>query len=377
MELISGNPDNGAEVSLRTSPGPLAEPMLVKSIELNAEAIFSRESLLNELPALDDNQIRALMMTSAASVDAAIAEHFAKKPEGWLAARWKEIFCRQPGEPVPEAGLDAFITGRDNVDTALMVFLVTRKIWNQPLEGTNMSAAAYEDAMVRYRTQSGLRLCHELQRLDRDSQAGILVIGTETAPGGAKKILVNASVYRDFIKQGGTNDVLLGNLLQPMPEVRLDRLLANKEQFEAAWQRHYTYNKAFYDQRRLLKMREAVTCEWESLATEYTAEDFPLHKRASSRAMVLRMAQTLVAKDFDDLNSLALKLACGARFYETDAIKILGGMQRARELNPGLSQQECAHISTLEYVARWIATQFTPVSANQVQVFTAKDTQLV
>jgi hypothetical protein len=146
-----------------------------------------------------------------------------------------------------------------------MVFLVTRRIWNTPIDGVNMSSAAYEDTMIRYRTQSGLRLCHELERLDRDSQAGILIIGTEGVPGGSLRVIVNASVYRDFLKKGGTNEVLLGNLLQPQKEVRLDVLLEKKEVLEATWARHYSYNKAYFDQKRLLQMRGAVAVEWEYL----------------------------------------------------------------------------------------------------------------
>lgn len=376
MELIGGNPDNGIEVVLHTQPGPLAEPSLISSIQLNRDAIFTREELCGGMPELDDNQIRALMQTGAASVDVAIAEHFAKKPEGYLAAAWKEIFCRQPTDAVPADGLDAFIGGRDNVDTALMVFLVARRIWNAPMDGVNMSAATYEDTMIRYRTQAGLRLCHELERLDRDSQAGILIIGTENVPGGLIKVKVNAAVYRDFLKQGGTNEVLLGNLLQPQKEVRVDALLEKKDLLEASWNRHYAYNKAFFDQKRLLNMRQAVVTEWEYLAQEYSPEDFPLHERASSRAMVLKLSHELTPKSFDDLNGLALRLACSARFYKTDAVQILSGMQRARENNPGIDATEAANISVTEYVCRWIAANIEPVSASQVQVFTAKDTML-
>lgn len=376
MELVGSNPDNGVEVVLHTQPGPLSEPSLVQSIQLNKDAVFSREQLLGGFPALDDNEIRTLMVTGAASVDAAVAEYFSKKPEGWLASRWKGIFCVSPTEAVPVDGLDMYIGGRDNVDTALMVFLVARRIWNAPLDGVNMSSAAYETAMVAYRTQAGLRLCHELERLDRDSQAGILIIGTQMVPGGQVKVTVNASVYRDFLKQGGSNEALLGNMLQATRETRLDALIAKKDLLEAAWNRQYAANKAFYDQKRLLQMREAVVCEWEYLAKEYTPEDFPVEDRATSRALVLRMSNNLSPKDFDDLNSLALQLACRARFFKTDAEQILGGMARARETNVGISAQEAANISVTEYVCRWIGAQLDPVSANQVQVFSAKDNQL-
>jgi hypothetical protein len=377
MELISGNPDNGMEVVLHTQPGPLAEPSLVKSIQLNKDAIYTREQLASGLPEQDDNQIRALMITGAASVDAAVAEYFSGKGDGWLAARWKSIFCVGPNDPVPADGLDTYISGRQNVDTALMVFLIARRIWNTPLDGTNMAAAKYEDTMINFRTQAGLRLCHELERLDRDSQAGILIVNTETVPGGGMRVLVNASVYKDFLKQGGSNEVLLGNMLQPQKEVRLDRLLEKKDILEATWTRYYSHNKNLYDQKRLLQMRGAVVTEWDCLATDYTPEDFPVHERASARAMVVRASHTLTPKDFDDLGSLALKLACEARFYKTDAYQILRGMQRAMENNPGIDKTEAANISVSEYVCRWLANQMEPVAANKVEVFTAKDVSMM
>jgi hypothetical protein len=377
MQLIGGNPDNGIEVILHTQPGPLAEPSLITSIKMNKEAVYTREELCSGIPALDDNQIRALMQTGAASVDASIAEFFGKKEEGFLAARWKEIFGDPEQCQVRSSGdLDTFISGRENVDTALMVFLVTRRIWNAPIDGTNMSSAAYEDTMIRYRTQAGLRLSIELERLERDSQSGILIINTENVPGGTMRVVVNAAVYRDFLKKGGTNEVLLGNMLQAQKEVRMDVLLEKKDVLETTWARHYSYNKAFFDQKRLLQMRESVAVEWEYLAREYTPEDFPVHERASSYAMIKSKAHTLTPKDFDDISALALTLACEARFYKTDAYQILTGMQRARENNPGIEATEAANISVTEYVCRWIGRNMEPVSASQVQVFTAKDTML-
>ena len=369
IELIGSNPDNGVEVAIHSQPGPLAEPSLIKSIMLNKDAVFSREHLCSDMPELDDNMIRSFMNTGAASVDASIAEYFSKKEDGWLAARWKGIFCVSPHEPVPKDGLEAYIGGRQNVDTALMVFLITRRIWNAPMEGVNMTSDTYEDTMIRYRTQAGLRLCHELERLTNDSQVGILVVSRENVVGGTVKVTVNASVYRDFIAKGGTNEILMGNLLQSHPEVRVDALLEKKDLLEASWKRHYSANKALYDQKRFLQMRDALAREWQGLMMEYTPEDFPVHERASSFAMVQRLALGTTPKDFDDLYTLALRLACQSRFYKTDAFEILSGMQRARENNPGIEKTEAANISVQEYVCRWIGRSMEPVSANKLNVF--------
>lgn len=374
-EMIAGNPDNGVEVVINRQPGPLAEPSLVDSISRSHEVVYLQPALNCDLPEMDDNQIRAMMQTGSASVDVSINDYFASKETGWLASRFKTIFVKAPlGDPVP-AGLDQLISGRNNVDTALMVFLITRRIWNNPPEGTNMAIAAYEDTMVTYRNQSAQRLCLELERLGRETQSGVLITGFEKN-GTSQRIVVNSSLYKDFLKKGGTNELLLGNALSNERVSRVDDLLENKAKYESVWERHYAYNKSYYEQKRVLQLRESLVVEWEGLMREYTAEDFPIPERASSLAMVKRLAQKATTNDFDDVSALALSIACTARFYKTDAYAILNGIARARKANPQLSVQEAASISTNEYIYRWIGKQMTPVSAGKMQVFTAKDVQL-
>lgn len=375
-ELIAGNPDNGIEVVLHSQPGPLGEPSLVDSIKRNADAIYEKSHLFIQLPPADDNQVRQYMLTGAASVDASILEYFGKKEEGWLAARFKTVFSPDPYEPVNGQGVDAFIAGRENVDTALLVFLVSRRLWNVPPEGTNTPLAKYEEAMIALRTQAGLRLCIELDRLDRDEKTGVLIIGTENGTGNTSVIRVNTVVYKRFLKEGGSNETLFGCLLSPQKETRLDVILENKELYEATWERQLVKNKAYYDQKKFTSLTSAIEYEWINLATKASPEDFTLPQRAVALAIIKEEVRKLKPKDFDCLNSLALKLVCKARFYETDAYEILTSMQRAKEVNPGIDTREAANIAVTEHVCRWIASQFDVVAANKVSVFTAKDTVL-
>jgi hypothetical protein len=188
------------------------------------------------------------------------------------------------------------------------------------------------------------------------------------------KVYVNGAVYRNFLQEGGSNEVLLGNLLQAQKEVRLDALLEKKDLLEATWARHYAQNKALFDQKRLLQMRDSLVREWDCLTSDYSPEDFPVHERASSRAMIERLSYALQPQDFDDLSALSLKLCCTARFFKTDAFEILTGMKRAQDTNPGLAKEESANIAITELTARWVARAMYPMSANKVEVFTAKDT---
>lgn len=379
-DLVTGNPDNGVEVVINNQAGPLCEPVLVDSILRSKEVVYVRPLLGMNLPEQDDNQIRALMMTGNASVDASINDYFASKETGWLASRWKTVFCREmipaAGQAsVTSAGLDAFISGRNNVDTALMVFLVSRRIWNNPLPETDMAIDVYSNEMVLFRNQAALRLCIELERIERDTQSGVLITGTENV-GLSRRIIVNGVLYREFLKAGGSNEVLLGNALAQTQHARVKDLIDNKATLEAIWERHHAANRAYYDQKRLLQMRDVLVVEWEALTREYSAEDFPIPERASANAMVRRLAQRVTPRDLDDLSTLALAIACKSRFYKSAAFELLTGIARAKTNNPNISTQEAAAIATTEYVCRWIGKQLTPVSANKIQVFTSKDTQL-
>lgn len=378
-DLITGNPDNGVEVVINNQAGPLTEPILVDSILRSREVIYARPMLSMDLPEQDDNQIRAMMLTGNASVDASINDYYASKETGWLASKWKTIFCRdivpESGQAVSSSGLDVMISGRDNVDVALMVFLVARRIWNNPLPDTNMSIDTYGNEMTLFRNQAALRLCLELERIDRDTQSGVLVTGTEMI-GLGRRIIVNGTLYREFLKAGGSNETLLGNTLAQTQYARVKDLIDNKVTLEAIWERHHASNKAYYDQKRLLQMRDMMVVEWEALTREYSTEDFPLPERASSNAMVRRLAQRVTPRDLDDLGTLALTVACKSRFYKSAAFELLTGIARAKTNNPNIPTQEAAMIATTEYVCRWIGKQLTPVSANKITVFTSKDTQL-
>lgn len=368
LSMIEGNPDNGIEVQVYKTPAPFMEPSLVESfMRSNEVAMFSPELDMN-LPELADNEILALMQTGAASVDAAVLEHFSKLPEGWLASKWKQIYCQDLSGLRLNGGLGTHINGRQNVDTALFVFLTARRMWNSPIEGTNMPLDKFENLMCDYRDQAALRLCQEAAVIHREDKAGFLI---REISGGSlgRKILVNDVPYREWLSKGGTNEALMGNALRGHPYMTSDDLLENRTILEQTWERHYGANKALYEQRAFLRMRQAVMVEYDALVLDTSEEEFPIQERAVARALLLKMHQTLSISDFDDLSMLALRLICRSRFWNTDAEQILEGIARAKKSHPNIDTREAANISIRQYVARWIATMIRPQGANPVFVF--------
>ena len=377
MSLIDAAPDAGVNVVVRAGTSVLFEPALYDAFSKSNEVVYETLRNTMRLPVANDAEVLSYMATGSAGVDAAVVEYFSKKPEGYLAAMFSNIFRygADPLAPVAESGMDVYISRRDNVANALLGFLVARRLWNSPPEGTEMSAGEYESSMVEIRNQCALRLCQEVERVQRDGRSGILISGT-TNENGVVSVEVNKEQYESYLRDGGTADALLGNQLQTHPYMLTKDVLANKEVLESAWKRHYSLNQSYFDARRVLRMREAVLYEWDQLAKECTNEEFPLADRHVAAALIKRMAEEISANCLDDLGTLSMRLVCRARFPRTASEIILSGIDRAKKKNPGITTREAATISILEYLYSYVGDSMSVVSAKKTGVFGAQDNQL-
>lgn len=375
LELIEGAPDAGVNIKVSKTNNILTDTALYETISRSKEVVYESLKHTTKLPEMSDAMVRSSMATGSPLLDASVLEYFSAYPEGWLASNFSNVFRYGCSDISAESGLDVYLSGRHNVPVALMAFLVARRLWNAPPDGTDMPLESYEAIMTDIRNQAALRLCQEVDRMVRDGKNGILVTGTRSVMGTVE-VEVNQEQYNEYIKNGGSVDALLGNQLQSHPKVLTKDILADKAIYEAAWQRHYSLNKSYYDQRRLLRMREAVLIEWDQLTKESTHEEFSLADRHVARALVRRMAECLRLCDFDNISELAMNLACKTRFRDTAAYDILSGMARAKKNNPGINSREAATISVLEYLYGWVGDNMTVVSANKVNVFSPQDTQL-
>lgn len=371
--LISGSPSSGVNVTVRRGHHILLEPALMDAYSRSREVVYEALNHLYRLPEKTEAELHQMLQTGSTVLDAVIVEYFSAFEEGWLSSLYQSIF-RSGGANValPEGGIDALYSGRDKVAQALAVFLIARRLWNAPPEGTDMPLATYESAMVDLRNQAALRLCQEYDRMMRDGNTGILVCGTRNVLGQIE-IEVNKEQYDLYLKKGGSVDALLGNQLQPHPEVLTESILSKKEMLEASWQRHYNINKSYFDQRKLLGMRAAVVSEWFAMVETCSHEEFSIAERHVAGVLVRRMAETVSLEDLQDIPLLALKIVCRARFPKSADEAILLGMRRAKQNNPAITSQEAATISLLEYLYKWVGDNIEVVSANKLAVFGAQD----
>lgn len=371
--LLAGSPSTGVNVSVRRGNHVLLEPALMDAYMRSREVTYEALRHTYRLPQKSEAELRQMLMTGSTVLDAVITEYFSGYADGWLLSVYDSVFrSGERNAVLPDGGIDVYYSGRDNVAQALAVFLIARRLWNAPPEGTEMPLAEYESAMVDLRNQAALRLCQEYERMMRDGNSGILVCSTRSMLGNVE-IEVNKEQYDLYLKKGGSVDALLGNQLQPHPEVLTEAILSKQKVLEAAWTRHYNINKSYFDQRKLLKMREAIMTEWFAMAESCTHDEFSIADRHVAGVLVRRIAETVSLEDLQDIPLLALRIVCDARFPRTADKDILLGMRRAKQNNPAITAHEAATISLMEYLYKWVGDNMEVVSANKVSVFGAQD----
>lgn len=358
--VLDSNPLTGIEIVRRSTPAVLLHPSLMASFGRARESAVDITPRNFRLPVYEDNEVAPMLRTGAKDLDEAIAEHFAKKGEGWLSTMWKNVFTAM-GEPSRD-GLRTVVYGRGNVDVALFVFLIARQLWQNPIQEIDMSADVFEESMVHYRDQAAIALCNEIETLASEEKMGTLIYSNTKG-----RLEVWDKPYREFIIKGGSNEALLGFAISGDDFLSSDQLMEKKDLYSAAWARHETLNKATFENRRFNAMKEGLMIEYQYMTQTSSEEQFPLALREPAMNIFREEVQGLRPDSFKNLAMTCMRLICRSRFPNMNSEDILEGIQTQMDNNPGIDVREAVSIVTIELIARFYAQfmrKIDPAAAN-------------
>ncbi|WP_144106709.1 hypothetical protein [Paraburkholderia sp. BCC1886] len=342
----------GMEVEVQGEPKPLNNGALQAAIRKFERVSFDSPSLSLALPDMTVSELAELAGSGSGSLDGDVAEWLAAKGDGFLSRVWKGMF--QQGSDAKFRNFAEWVGDRvEGVDVALAVFLFTRKLFEgKPMEGTNMSLANYRGVLAEFRDQAGATLCRALDKVERSVRSGILVRDIVGA-----KTVVYEPVYRQFLEAGGTNEMLFANALTMPLATSLDAILAKKDQLATRWNTHTGITKTAEANKRFNKAKELLNHHFRAQLSDHIdgADGFD-HNRDLIVKLFNEQLALVTLGDLDDLYNLCLKLVCRSRYFQTDAERILGGIDRAKRENPTLSVREAATVSIVDYIAFWVAS---------------------
>lgn len=355
----------GMEVRIDELPAPLMNASFDTMVRKFEETPLDSPSLSFNLPDQTGAEIVELMKTGSASLDADIEQFAATLGDGCLIDIWAKAFQQRQADVMDSRTLrfaDLLSAPDCGVDNALVIFLLARKLQDNPLDGISMSLSTYETLMADFRDQAAAFLCRELNAYEQAEKAGALVISMTS-----NEVVVNPRLYKEWIDNGGENEVLFGNLLQSNPYVMLEDIEANAASLKRAWTNHAALTATVESNRRFSRTKEALASVFRRQLRELSDDDASQIDVGAVTARFDELLDDVVESDMECLYTLGLKLVCRSRFSQTEAERILGGIDRVKKKNPSLEIREAATISVIEYVAWWVGTQLQVVDAKLKQ----------
>jgi hypothetical protein len=308
----------------------------------------------------------SLLSLGSARIDKLLAEAVIEMGDDF-AKRVFEAFFRQN----PDSGLDVSYStlGQQNLYDALYMCLVlytmAQKLHSNVPEGLNVSLSEYQSYMLEVRDFAGSMLNSLIKRAYFMIKNNTLILKSDSK---TKSIYVQGSVYRAYLEQGGTVEMVLGVCATNSGATSLSTVLDSRDALTRGWNSYCSFASVSAENARLdntkmflLTVMNTHMCNLSDVEKEYVSKD-PQYANT-----VMKVASEYIGclklHDLDLVAELALNLMARARFYFTAGYQILSGIEQATKLNPNLDPREAALVSAVNYVTDYLADQIAPVQS--------------
>lgn len=321
-----------------------------------SEVPFDNPSLMMKLPTLAVGEIVELMKTGAASIDELIVQWIAEKGDSFVIDVWENIFQMKQSDLNENEvrTLRTFIGSQDEkIDMTVAVFLLANKLFDNPPAGTEMTLAAFNDLIVDYRNQAASTISYAIDEINRVMVAKELVRSID-----GSKTKVFGPVYRDWIENGGSNEVLFGNTLERNPLITVDAINESASRLKAGWDRHAALTATVEANRRFVRVKELLLINFEKQLRNLTDEEKTKVSYETTMPKFRELLNSISEGEVQDIWALCLKLLCRSRFYYSSAEEILTNIEEVKKQNPSIEVREAAAVAMIKYIARWVAYQF-------------------
>ncbi len=300
-----------------------------------------------------DEDILQLMLTGKAGIDADIQELCATLPNGALSQIWDCFFSNKYIDSA-DAGLtsvELMSSTTYGLTRSLVVYLVASKLSVKAESDCNCPASIYTDRAIELRNQAGSFVKRYIKNYQEQLEDGVLILASVYP-----KVYVNGAVYRKFLMEGGSTDIILGRVLSKGTECTLKGLASKAKEYESAWRAYETQLLLDSDNIRHTETIRVLRLSFPEFLYKLDDSIAPEHTRARVINLFEKTLGELTPEMTKSIYEVSLKLLCDSLFGHTDAYSILRGVSLAHKANPKATPAECASVSVQEYLGSWIAS---------------------
>lgn len=350
-------------------PTILKDEMFLKELSpFENRPLVPADRVLN-FPVKAVEEIRNHLLTGQKDFDEEILTWSTHLGDDILSLIWLSFFSRaaSSGQRLIRADELTGYSIPQRIDIGLCVYLICNSLKTK-VESTadSISLPEYNRFLDQAQEWAATLMMGLLKTLATYQKVGTLVIYSSAI---TKTIVVLGSVYERFLQEGGTPEAVLGLMTgnQPRMITVSNQILAQKAELEASWASYEVYYTALQANKSIEYFREFLMIKMRSLITGNTVPSLQAYKaeNAAYEAVALKRLKTYVdglkMSAMQEPRQVSLYLGAQVLFYYTDAYKILAGIQEAAQANPSIDVREAALLSTVAYVADYLADQIVLV----------------
>lgn len=346
-------------------PDILKDEMFLKDLApFENRPLVPAERVLN-FPVKAAEEIRNHLLTGQKDFDEEILPWSTHLTDEVLSTIWLSFFSRaaSTGSSTISAGQLTGYNLSQRLDIGLSVYLICNSL-KTTVESTadSVSLQEYNKYLDQAQEWAAALMSGLLKTLAAYQKAGTLIIYSSAI---TKTVVVFSPVYERFLQEGGTPEAVLGLMTGNQPRMLTvsGQILAQKKELEASWSSYETYYNALQANKSIEYFREFLMITLRSMITgpnikalvEYKAENAAYETQALK--LLKAYVDELKMGCMKEPRQVSLYLGAQVLFYYTDAYKILSGIQEASQANPSIDVREAALLSTVAYVADYLADQ--------------------
>lgn len=359
LQGLPGSEILGLEVRTYTPPEAFSNKNLLKEVLLTQAMPFDNPTLGLKLPVMAVSDIIKLAETGVTTIDGDVQDWLARKGNDFVAKVWETLFTEN------ELGLttNRVLMLRDYIDDpyegaewSLLTFLLARKLWDNPPEGTAMELRAYNEKVQAFRDQSASNVARAMDQLAQHADSGRMVLELQR-----KWVVVLEPVYKKWLEENnGTNEVLLGMIVLQKPLFTVEDIVAASAELQDTWTRQESLARTEEAARRKANCKGIMRSIFVDQLYSSTEENETSEEIRQRIVALFDNELSLVNEEDCEVDRLFLtstRLLCRSRFVRSDAENFLNWFNKIMKDNPGTSEMEAATQCAIKYVARWMAEQ--------------------
>lgn len=347
------DPTSAFKIVQISPPEVLLDMSLVESVRPFAKLGGTIENRLFSLPPVNKEEMLSLLTTGNQVLDDKITTWYLNNISDVQRA-YNDYFSNEE--------LDIPGTRQSKESETLVIYLISRKLFDNPVSNSGRSLAQWQDDCTTYRNYAAKELSLMLDKYHLYDTNGTLVLDY-VSEGKLNIIYVYAPVYKAWIDNGGENEILFGLAIDDKEKSYLLNIInSKKEQALRKWNSYVTFAKVENSNDNFNKFIETIKHAFYYSLNKRTQEETEVVKKIPNyQETVDRLLKEQLANingtDINNVSTVCAKITCRCRYFYNESEKILFAINKAMELNPNIDVREAALLSQIEYVYDYIAEQ--------------------